>query len=432
VIVVGLNHRTVPVGLLERMAVPGEVLPKALHDLVGREHLLEAVVLSTCNRTEIYARCTRFHPAVGDVREFLAAHSGASPDDFDDHLYTYYDDAAVAHLFSVAAGIDSMIVGESEILGQVRDAWQVAVREGTVAQPLSRVFRHAVESGKRARTETGISRHPVSISSAAVAVAAERLGSLGGRRALVLGAGEMGEGLARSIAERGTADLCLVNRTLARAEEVARRLGGRAADLGTLGRELVRADVVFASTASPEIVLERAAIEAVMLERRGRDLLVLDVALPRDVDPGAGEVSGVTLLDLDDLKDYAQRSAERRRAEIGTVRAILGQELDRYRADSAAREVAPLVRALHEHGESVRSRELDRFRARFAGLDDTTRDALDALTQAIVNKLLHDPTVQVKESAGTDRGEALADALTVLFGLPEGDAPADEPDDDAG
>ncbi len=170
-LVVGLNHRTVPVELLERMTVPEERLAKALHDLAAREHLLEVVVLSTCNRTEIYARCTHFHAAVGDVREFLAAHSGADPDEFGDHLYTYYDEAAVAHLFSVAAGLDSMIVGESEILGQVRDAWQAAVREQTAPQLLSRMFKHAVESGKRVRTETGISRHPVSIPSAAVAVA---------------------------------------------------------------------------------------------------------------------------------------------------------------------------------------------------------------------------------------------------------------------
>ncbi|HEX5615963.1 MAG TPA: glutamyl-tRNA reductase [Acidimicrobiia bacterium] len=428
VIVVGLNHRTVPVGLLERMAVPDEQVPKALHDLVAREHLLEAVVLSTCNRTEIYARCTRFHPAVGDVRDFLAEHSGAAPEAFDDHLYTYYDDAAVAHLFTVAAGLDSMIVGESEILGQVRDAWQFALSEGTAQQGLSRVFRHAVESGKRVRTETGISRHPVSISSAAVAVAAEHLGSLAGCRALVLGAGKMGEGLAASISERGVGDLCLVNRTESRGRAVAERVGGRAVGLGHLGRELVNADVVLASTAAPGIMLERSAIEAVMLERQGRSLLVVDVALPRDVDPGVGQIDGVELLDLDDLKDFAQRSAERRRAEIGTVRQILTQELDRYRADRAAREVAPLVTALRDAGDEIRRGELERFRARLGGLDDETRATIEALTEGIVNKLLHEPTVRVKNAAGTDGGELLADALAVLFGLSQD---ADEPSGDA-
>src|SRR5262245_15041271 len=195
------------------MTVPPERLSKALHDLAAREHLLEVVVLSTCNRTEIYARCTHFHAAVGDVGDFLAAYSGADPDEFADHMYTYYDDAAVGHLFSVAAGLDSMIVGESEILGQVRHAWEAAVQESTVSQLLGGLFRHAVESGKRVRTETGIGRHPVSIPSAAVSVAAEHLGTLDDARALVVGAGQMGTGLARVLRSRGVEQLLIANRT---------------------------------------------------------------------------------------------------------------------------------------------------------------------------------------------------------------------------
>jgi glutamyl-tRNA reductase len=365
-IVVGLNHRTVPVDLLERMAVPDALLAKALHDLAAREHLLEVVVLSTCNRTEIYARCSRFHAAVGDVRDFLAAHSGADPDDLGDHLYTYYDDAAVAHLFSVAAGLDSMIVGESEILGQVRAAGEAAGRENAAGQLLARLFRHAVETGKRVRSETGIGRHPVSISSAAVAVAAEHLGSLDGAHVLVIGAGEMGEGVARSLASRGAADVCVANRTSARAAEIAKRIGGRAITLDQLESELLDADVLLTSTASQHVLVERSAVETVMAQRANRPLLVVDVALPRDVDPGVGDVDGVTLLDLDDLKGYAQRSAELRQREIGRVREILAAELERYRLDRAAREVAPLVTALRAMGEEVRVAELERHDAKLA------------------------------------------------------------------
>jgi glutamyl-tRNA reductase len=418
-IVVGLNHRTVPVDLLERMAVPDALLAKVLHDLAGREHLLEVVVLSTCNRTEIYAQCSRFHGAVADVRDFLGAHSGADPDDLADHLYTYYDDAAVAHLFSVAAGLDSMIVGESEILGQVHDAWDAAVREGASGQLLSRLFRHAVESGKRVRTETGIGRHPVSISSAAVAVAAEHLGSLDGARVLVIGAGEMGEGVARSLASRGTADVCVANRTAARGVEIAKRVGGRAITLDRMESELIDADVLLTSTASQHVLVERSAVEMVMAQREHRPLLVVDVALPRDVDPGVGAVEGVTLLDLDDLKDYAQRSAELRRREIGRVREILSAELDRYRSERAAREVAPLVTALRSLGEDVRTRELLRFDGKLGALDAEQREAVDALTRAIVNKLLHEPTVRLKDAAGSGRGDYLGDALAALFDLPE-------------
>jgi glutamyl-tRNA reductase len=416
-IVVGLNHRTAPVDLLERMTVPEEQLAKVLHDLSAREHLLEVVVLSTCNRTEVYARCTHFHPAVGDVSAFLSSYSGAGLDEFADLLYTYYDDAAVAHLFSVAAGLDSMIVGETEILGQVREAWQAAVREGTAPQ-LTSLFRHAVESGKRVRTETGISRHPVSIPSAAVAVATEHLGSLEGARVLVVGAGHMGTGLASTLGTRGVEEVVIANRTFARAEEVAARVAGRAIPLNDIADTLVDADVVLSSTASSQVLIERATIEMVMACRAGRPLLIVDVALPRDVDPGVREVNDVTLLDLDDLKEYAQRSAERRRREIGKVREILVAQIDRYRADRAGREVAPLVTSLHDLGETVRQGELDRFRAKLEQLDPDQRTVVDALTQGIVNKLLHEPTLRVKDAAGTPRGDYYADALAALFDLP--------------
>jgi glutamyl-tRNA reductase len=417
-IVVGLNHRTVPVDLLERMAVSEDLLPKVLHDLAAREHLLEVVVLSTCNRTEIYARCTHFHAAVGDVREFLAAYSGADPDVFDDHLYTYYDDAAVSHLFAVAAGLDSMIVGESEILGQVRNAWEAAAREGTSPQILASLFRHAVESGKRVRTETGIGRHPVSIPSAAVTVAVEHLGTLDGAKVVVVGAGHMGTGLAATLRSRGVEHVWVANRTPARAADLAARVGGEAIGLADVADALVDADVLLASTASSDVLIERATIETAMARRNGRPLLIVDVALPRDVDPGVREVSDVTLLDLDDLKDFAQRSAIRRRREIGKVREILAAEIDRYRAERAAREAAPLVTALRELGEDVRQGELTRFRAKLEKLDPELRDVIDALTQGIVNKLLHEPTVRVKDAAGTPRGDYYADALATLFDLP--------------
>ena len=416
-IVVGLNHRTAPVDLLERMTVPDDQLVKVLHDLTAREHLLEVVVLSTCNRTEVYARCTHFHPAVGDVCAFLADYSGASPDDFANLLYTYYDEAAVGHLFSVAAGLDSMIVGESEILGQVREAWQTAVREGTAPQ-LAGLFRHAVESGKRVRTETGIGRHAVSIPSAAVTVAAEHLGSFDNAKVLVVGAGQMGSGLASTLRSRGAERVWIANRTFSRAQEAAERVGGEAIAFADIADTLVDADVLLSSTASPHVLIERSTIEMVMACRAGRPLLVVDVALPRDVDPGVREVNDVTLLDLDDLKDYARRSAERRRSEIGKVREILAAEIDRYRTDRSGREVAPLVTSLRELGENVRTGELARFRAKLEHLGPDERAVVEALTQGIVNKLLHEPTVRVKAAAGTPRGEYYADALAALFDLP--------------
>ena len=420
-VVVGLNHRTVPVELLERVSVPPEGLPKALQTLSRAEHLAEVVLLSTCNRTEIYAHATLFHPAMQDVSDFLADTSGVAPEEFADLLYTYHDDAAVAHLFGVAAGLDSMIIGEGEILGQVREAWNAAEYEGTSGPLLSRTFRHAIEVGKRARTETAIGRHAVSVSSAAVALATTRLGSLDDRRVLVLGAGTMGEGMALALAGAGVREIVVANRTASRADELATRVGGRAIGLDEIPDALVACDVLLASTGAQELLVERSDIEAVMATRTGRALLVVDIGVPRNIDPGAGQVFGVTLLDIDDLRAFGEQSLAQRRQEIGHVRDIIAVELDRHRLERSAREVAPLITALRARAEELRTGELERFRAKLDALDPAARDVVDALTHGIVNKLLHEPTVRMKDAAGSARGELYADALFELFGLPEPD-----------
>jgi glutamyl-tRNA reductase len=418
-VVVGLNYRTAAVDLLERMTVSSAGLPKALHDLAGREHLAEVALLSTCNRTEVYARTTRFHDGIDDVRHFLADCSGLDPDALAEQLYTYHDDAAVAHLFGVVSGLDSMIIGESEILGQVRESWEVAEREGTAGQLLSRTFRHAVEVGKRARTETGIGRHAVSVSSAAVRVAAERLGSLEGRRVLLLGAGDVGEGMALALSGAGVEEIIVANRSRARGQQLAARVGGRSVPLDDVFDALVSSDVLLASTGAPGTLIERGDMEEVIRRRDGRALLVVDVAVPRDVDPGVGQVFGVQLLDIDDLKAVGEESLQQRRAEVGKVRVIINDELDRFRLDSMAREVAPLVASLRAHAEGLRSAELDRLASRLAALDPAAREIVEQATRGLVNKLLHEPTVRLKEAAGSARGELYADALAALFALDE-------------
>jgi len=416
-ICIGVNHRSAPVGLLERLAVPAVELPKALHHLLSGDHVAEAAVLSTCNRTEVYARCTRFHGAVADVRAFLAAHSGADPAEVDEHLYTYYDDGAVAHLFGVAAGLDSMIVGEGEILRQVRSAWQAAEAEGAAGQVVSRAFRHALAVGKRARTETGIARHALSVSSAAVALASDRLGSLGGRSVLVLGAGDMAEGMVQGLVGAGVGSVTVANRTHARAVQLARRVGGQAIALSDVLDSLLGADVLLTATDSPNVHVTADDIEAVMDRRPGRPLLIADIAVPRDVDPGAASVPGVTLLDIDDLRGYGERSMALRRREIGRVQGIVTDELDRFRVERSAREVAPVVVALRDRAEAVRRAEMERFRSRLAGLDPAQRRAVEGLTQGIVKKLLHSPTVRLKEAAGSARGDLYTDAVASLFDL---------------
>lgn len=416
-VAIGLNHRTVPLDLLERMTITGAQLPKALHDLRSRPNLSETVLLSTCNRTEVYAVAERFHGAYQDIRDVLSDLAFLPPEGFSDHLYTHHGRAAVAHLFSVAGGIDSAVVGESEILGQVREAWDRAVEEGTSGPTLNMAFRHAIEVGKRARTETAIGRGTTSVSQAAVAMAVERLGTLEGRRILVLGAGEMGEGMAVALAAAGAAEVLVANRTWDRAVALAARVGGMAVRLSELPDALVDVDVLLTSTGATSIMVEHADLAPAMVARPGRPLLVVDVAVPRDVDPGVAELPGVTLLDMDDLRCFADTGVAGRRREIERVQVIVDDEVDRWLEASTARAVAPLVGELRERAEAVRVAELDRFRARLDGLDDRQREAVEAVTRGLVAKLLHEPTVQVKAAAGSPRGERLADALRELFRL---------------
>jgi len=417
VVVIGLNHRTVPLDLLERLTVDDSRLPKALADVVSRDHISEAVVLSTCNRTEVYAVAEKFHPAYADLRDFLSEMAFLPPETFAEHLYLHDGADAASHLFAVASGIDSAVVGEAEILGQVRHAWERAQGEGAAGSQLNLLFRHALEIGKRARTDTGIGRHVASVSSAAVAMAAAHLGSLDGRSILVLGAGEMGGGMVRALAGKGVTDVRIANRTRDRAEEIASRVGGRAIRLADLDQSLAEVDLLLTGTGATSMLLEHADIARVMSVRHGRPLLVVDVAVPRDVDPSAADLPGVTLLDMDDLRAFAETGQAERRREVDAVRVLVAAELDRYVAVSSAREVAPLVASLHDRAEAVRLAELDRFRTRLGELDARQAEAVEALTRGIVAKLLHDPTVGLKDAAGTPRGERLSEALRDLFSL---------------
>ena len=406
-----------PLDLLERMTVPASRLPKALADLTSREHINEAVVLSTCNRIEVYVLAEKFHGAYQDIRNFFAEVSHVAPEEFSDHLTSLYDGDAARHLFSVASGLDSAVLGEHEILGQVRKSWETASTEGAVGPVLNTLFRHSLEVGKRVRTETAISRNITSVSQAAVAMATERLGGLGGRQVLIVGAGEMGEGLARALHGGGVAGIRVANRTWDRAVEVAGRLGGEPVRLDDLPHHLAEVDVLLTSTGASAAILEHGDLASVVGERHGRELLVVDIAVPRDVDPTAGEIEGVTLLDMDDLREFADVGIRERQREVTAVHAILDVELDRYVDESTARSVAPLVASLRARGDLVRSGELQRLVARLGDLDDRQRDAVEALAAGIVGKLLPEPTVRLKDAAGTARGERLAEALRDLFDL---------------
>ncbi len=418
VVVIGLNHRTAPLELLERTTVAPDALAKALTDVCSRPNVNEAVVLSTCNRTEVYAVVERFHGAYQDIRDFLCDLAAAAPEDLADHLYSQFDDDAVLHLFEVASGLDSAVLGESEILGQVRTAWERARTEGAARAGLNLLFRHALEVGKRVRTETAIGRSTASVSYAAVAMATDRLGTLEGRRVLVVGAGDMGEGMAVALRHAGVGEMLVANRTVRRAVEVASRVDGLAVGLHEVDEALVDADVLLTSTGAGSVLFEHHAIAGLMARRPDRPLLIVDMAVPRDVDRGVTAIPGVTLLDLDDLRAFAERGVNERRGEAAAARAIAVDELDRYAELATARQAAPLVSRLYERAEAVRQAELERHRSKLDDLDDQQRAAVDAVTKGLVAKLLHEPSVRLKSAAGSPRGERYAEVLRDLFDLP--------------
>ncbi len=416
--VVGINHRTVPLDALEPMIVSPGDLPKALSDLAERPYLDEVVVLSTCMRTEVYALVNRFHGAMADIREFLATWSGQPPEQFSGSLYSYFDEAAVNHLFRVSAGLDSASLGEPEVLGQVRQAWEVARKEETCGPVLGGAFRHAVQVGKRARAETTIARGTTSLSYAAVELATSVFGGLAGKQALVIGLGEVGESTARAFADQPDAPPVLVaNRTKVKAKQLAESLGGQVAPWSGLGAALTKADVVACCTAGEGTLLSASFVRDVMTSRPRRAMVLVDLAVPRHIDPAVAGLPGVTLLNIDDVSAFISSRVDERRAEVPAVERIVVDEFERYSTSLAARGVAPLVSSLHDRAEEIRRAELARFESRLQHLGPNQREALEAMTKRVIAKLLHTPTVNLKAAAGTARGEGLADAFRDLFGL---------------
>jgi glutamyl-tRNA reductase len=416
IVVLGVNYHTSPVTLLEKVMIPVPAMSEALRALSSHSDIREVVVLSTCNRTEVYAVAERFHGAHDDILEFLCETSGLSADDITPHLYSQFDDDAVVHLFEVAAGIDSAVLGETEIVGQVRDAWDFAMKQGTSRSTLNLLFRYALESGKRARTETGISRSTASVAHAAVEMSEEILGTLTGKRVLVVGAGEMGEGVAGALSRAGTESITVLNRTVSRAEALAEKIGARVSTFESLETELVTADVVLACTGAGGVIIDHELMARV---RNGvsTPLLVVDIALPRDVAASVAELPGVTLRDLDHLSDWAQRGIDKRASEVGQVREIIGQEVQRFLLDQTQRQAAPLVAQLREVVESIRTAEMERFESALSAMTPEQRELVESISHGIINKMLHAPSVRLREAAGTPQGERLSAAVRDLFSL---------------
>ncbi len=423
VVVIGLNHRTAPLAVREAMTVGPDAVAKTLHGLMTREHLSEAVVLSTCNRTEIYAVAEKFHGGYADIRTVLGEVAFLDPEDFTDHLYVHHDSAAAAHLFEVVSGLDSAVLGEHEIQGQVKTAWETCREANAVGPTLNLLFRHALEAGKRVRNETGIGQGTASVSYAAVALAAEHLAAQGrdglrGARAMVLGVGDMGSSMAASLADADVADLVIANRTFDRAKAVAKQLDARSARFAAVPDELVDADVLLTSTGAASVLLTRDEVAAVIDRRDGRPLLLVDIAVPRDIEPSVADLPGVTVLDMDDLTAFADAGLADRRREVDAVRALLDEELERFQSATSARTVAPVIVALRTAAERARQAELDRIGQ--SGMDEAQLAAFDAHSKSLVAKMLHQPTVALRDAAGTAKGDRLIQALRELFDIDAG------------
>ena len=425
VIVVGLEQKRAPLEILDRVSVTETDTPKALGRLRDQPNLSEAVLLSTCLRTEVYAVVERFHDGVAEIQEFLAEVSGTSVEALAEFCTIRFDDDVTNHLFAVASGLDSAVLGESEVLGQVRRAWERAQGEHSSGPVLGTLFRHAVETGKRVRSETAIARGITSLSHGAVALAANRhTGGLSGSRVAVIGAGEMGEGVAQALDGRGVEHLIMANRTAERVETLVAGLPVSAADtvetrdLDDLVTLLGEVDVAFATVGTARPIVSRSDLEAALTRRTGRpDLVVVDLGVPRNVEPDASSLDGLVLLDMDDLRAAVADAITGRQDEVAAANGIVSDEVERYRAASRARDAAPMVSALRSRVEEARVVELERQRSRRTDLDDVQWEQVDAVTRAMVAKLLHQPTVVLKEAAGTPRGERLVESLRALFDL---------------
>jgi glutamyl-tRNA reductase len=431
VLVVGLSHKSAPMATLERAAVSGDTLTKLLRDVVQAEPVAEAFVVSTCNRVEVYADVDRFHAGVTAICELLARHCGLPSHELTQHLYVHYEDRAVSHLLAVAAGLDSMVVGEDQILGQVRSAVKLAAEHGTAGRVLDELGRLALRTGKRARAETAIGRAGLSLLTAAVELAAARLGParpgpddehevLAGRDVLIVGAGSMSALATATAARSGAASIAVANRTRAHAERLAASVSTAATTvtgLADLPAAMAAADVVISCTGAAGQVITGDMVSAALAARKAPGpLVIMDLAMPRDVEPAVAGLPGVVLIGMDHLSEHASAIRD---DDVAAVRAILEAELAAYHSAMDAARVAPTVVALRAKAAKVVDAELARLAGRLSadGLSGHTLDEIAQTVRRVVDKLLHAPTVRVKELAGSPGGEEYAAALRVLFDL---------------
>jgi glutamyl-tRNA reductase len=426
-LVLGVSHHTAPIDLRERLAFAASDLADAVTSLARNPALGEVVLLSTCNRTELYATCASLEDGHDAMAGFLAAARAVSADDLRAHIYTRTEADAARHLFRVAAGLDSLVVGEPQILGQVKQAYASATDQHVTGALLNRLFHTAFTAGKRVRSETELAEGAVSVSYAALGLARKICGDLRHVSVLVVGAGEMAELTARHFAAQQPKRMVVASRTAAHAEALAAEVGGATVPWTDLDAALGVADVVVTATGATTPILTRPRVHAALRHRRGRPLFLIDIALPRDVDPAVGADDDVFLYNIDDLQSVINESLARRSSETTRAEAIVNQEVEKFMAWARSRTAMPTVVALRQRFEAIRRAELDRLQPKIAGLPPEARARVDEITRLLIEKLLITPSEQLKALPDRELQHSYADALSHLFALVD---PADKDDED--
>jgi glutamyl-tRNA reductase len=429
-LLVGISHRTAPVDLRERVDFGARGVPAALEALASRGSTREAIVVSTCNRAEIYAACEDPAAARDDLAVFLAEFHAVARAELAQHVYAVEGIDAARHLFRVAAGLDSLVVGEPQILGQVKRAHTAATEAHTAGPVLNRLFHSSFAVGKRVRTETALGSGAVSVSYAAVSLARKIFGDLHGRVVAVIGAGEMGKLTALHLKSQGVQHVTIVSRTVAHAARTAEAIGGAsAAPWDELDSVIRSSDIVITATGAAAPILTKAHVESVMRPRRNRPLFLIDIAIPRDVEPAAGEIEQVFLYNIDDLQATVRENLSRRESEVARAETIVSEEIEKFAGWFRSRGAVPTIVALRQRFESIRRAELERLDFKLASLPPEARARVDEVTHLIIEKLLLTPTEQLKATGDADALAGYAEALTRLFALSEAEAAASAPDE---
>ncbi|HEU4965077.1 MAG TPA: glutamyl-tRNA reductase [Bacilli bacterium] len=419
IIVVGLNYRSSPVEVRERFAFTDAEMEAGIARLVGTQQVREAVIVSTCNRTEVYAVVDALKPGLDTIHAYLAEHSGLAQGAFLTHLYEYEGEQAVRHLFRVTAGLDSMVLGETQILGQVRSGFLFSQEQGKTGRLFNNLFRRAVTVAKRAHSETKIGENAVSVSYAAVELAKKIFESLDHKTVLVIGAGKMSELTAKHLNANGATKVIVCNRTYERAKELADKFNGKALDMNSLDLALKEADIVVSSTGAEGYVVTKAHVQATMKKRRHRPLFLIDIAVPRDLDPAMGDLDNVFLYDIDDLEGVIRVNMEERAKEAEKVGVIIGEELVAFRQWMNAQEASPLIQGLRQKALGMQADLMQNLNNKVQNLSDKEIHTVNKLTMALVNQLIHKPITEIKDMATEDDAVVYLEAFKRLFGLEE-------------